>query len=112
MEALLGRVLATFLDGYVKNAHEKFVNWSLADLEFKEDVVQQLFEIPPYLEVERATCTSIHADVSWFSVAIVRLAHDTQTLSRARSHRFRGVRCTPEQSESIVNGLCCDSSTA
>ena len=68
MEALVGRILANFLNEYVKDAAAKFENWSLHELEFKEGVVQQLFNVPAYLEVERATCTSIHARVPWASL--------------------------------------------
>jgi hypothetical protein len=72
MERLVGLGLSRYLSTYIKNfSAQKFQNWALNDLEFKEEIVQELVGIPPNLQVKKVTCNQIYAKIPW-----TRLGHD------------------------------------
>jgi len=72
MERLVGIALSRYLSHYIKDySADKFQNWTLHDLEFKSDVLQQLVGIPPNFTISKATCNKVYAKIPWTS-----LGHD------------------------------------
>jgi hypothetical protein len=67
MEALFSRLLSNVLGDYVKG-NVQFSNWKLKDIELKENVIQQLFSIPSYFELMKATCSEITVTIPWASL--------------------------------------------
>jgi hypothetical protein len=72
MERIVGIALTRYLATYIKDfSSQKFQNWALNDLEFNEEVIQNLVGIPPQLRVKKVTCNQIYTKIPW-----KRLGHD------------------------------------
>lgn len=63
----MSRLINSYLSDYVKHSPQ-LSNWSLRDIEFKEDVIQNLFQIPPYFEVQKAACSCVTVKIPWSSL--------------------------------------------
>jgi hypothetical protein len=64
MERLVGLALSRYLAVYIKDFNSsQFQNWSLRNLEFKEDVIQSLAGIPANFELKKVTCNEIYVKI-------------------------------------------------
>jgi len=93
MQRLVGSVLNSYMSSFVKNySSDNFQNWELKNLginlflihlncmltrpnlsfliaEFKEEVVQDLLNVPPNLDVKQVKCSSLSVSVCVFVIA-------------------------------------------
>ncbi|KAL6057274.1 Vacuolar protein sorting-associated protein 13D [Balamuthia mandrillaris] len=69
MQRIVGHVLNGYMSSFVKDfSSENFSNWELKNLEFKEEVIQRILNVPPNLEVKKVSCSSLSVSIPWSSL--------------------------------------------